>query len=305
MLFHEIYGNYFSVAAEVLKDACAGTLNDKRFYEIISNIGFGESALGIPSALKGGEWMLLTQDMRTPLKHPPSMPLTILQKRWMKALLSDPRIKLFGVTCKGLEDVAPLYTKDTFYYFDRYHDGDPFEDDGYITRFRCILTAIKEKRLVDVNFTGKLGAIKRQIYFPRYLEYSSKDDKFRLIVTYKRNTRTINLGRIVSVEALDRPDATAPLQPKPKPKTYPLVMELIDERNALERAMLHFSHLEKETVHLEENHYRITLRYEIEDETEMLIRVMAFGPLLRVTSPDRFIDLVRERLTKQRSCGLR
>ena len=77
-------------------------------------------------------------------------------------------------------------------------------------------------------------------------------------------------------------------------------MELIDERNALERAMLHFSHLEKETRKLDKNHYSITLRYDHDDETEMLIRVLSFGPMLRVTSPESFIEKIRERLKKQR-----
>jgi hypothetical protein len=264
MLFHEIYGSYFNVAAEVLKEACANTLTDKRFYEIIRKKGFGESALGIPALLKGGEWSLLTSDMRTPVKHPPKMPMTLLQKRWLKTLLDDPRIKLFGVTGDGLYDIAPLYQKDTFHYFDRYHDSDPFEDDGYISNFQNILTAIKEKRIIEISFAGKLAVQNRLICFPWHLEYSSKDDKFRLIATNERNTWTINLGRVISVELHGHPNTNPN---PPKIETHSLVMELLDERNALERAMLHFSHLKKETARLSENRFRITLHYDRSDET--------------------------------------
>ena len=80
-------------------------------------------------------------------------------------------------------------------------------------------------------------------------------------------------------------------------------MELRDDRNALERAMLHFSDLQKETVRLEEGHYRIILTYRKEDETEILIRILAFGPMLKVTGPDCFVELIKERLRRQRSCG--
>lgn len=83
-----------------------------------------------------------------------------------------------------------------------------------------------------------------------------------------------------------------------------MVLELNDERNALERAMLHFSHLEKETVKLEEQQYRITLRYDRDDENELLIRVLSFGPMLRVISPDSFITQIKYRLQKQKSCEL-
>jgi len=296
MLFHEIYGSYFNVVAEVLTDACENTLTDKRLYEIIRDKGFGESALSIPVALKSGEWPLLTNGMKTPIKHPPSMPLTTLQKRWLRSLLDDPRIRLFGVTHDGLEGVKPLYARETFCYFDRYNDGDPFESEEYISNFRIILSAINEKRLLAIRYNGRRSSLTEIQCFPYYLEYSSKDDKFRLIATTKTDTVTLNLSRIASAEALDAPKSE-PLPPNTKKCT--LVMELLDERNALERAMLHFSHLEKETARLDDNHYRITLSYSKDDETELLIRVMAFGPMLWVTSPARFISLIRERLTKQ------
>ena len=58
-------------------------------------------------------WPLIKEDYTTPLKHKPSMPLTTLQKRWLKALLSDPRIQLFDPPMEGLEDVEPLYSPDS------------------------------------------------------------------------------------------------------------------------------------------------------------------------------------------------
>ena len=83
-----------------------------------------------------------------------------------------------------------------------------------------------------------------------------------------------------------------------------VTFELEDRRNALDRVLLHFSHLEKETQRLDENRYRLTLRYEREDETELLIRVLSFGPMIKVTGPPHFEDLIKERLMKQITCGL-
>jgi len=300
MLFHEIYGGYFNVAAEVIKEACNNTLSNKRLHEIIRAKAFDESVLEIPAALKN-DWSLLTFDMKTPIKHPPTMPLTLLQKRWMKAILGDPRIKLFGVTDEGLDDVEPLYETDTFYYFDRYSDGDPYNDEGYIDRFRMIIRAIKEKRNIRICYAGRHGNQYNDIYFPWYLEYSSKDDKFRLCATIGKNSYKINLGRIVSAELLEQPDA---IQTPPKNCVHTLTAEIINERNALERVMLHFSHLKKETMRLDNDRYHVTIHYDKDDETEMLIRILSFGPTMRVISPGSFITLIRERLAKQRDCGL-
>ena len=133
---------------------------------------------------------------------------------------------------------------------------------------------------------------------PRKLEYSPKDDKFRIIsASPGGHARSINMARIRSVELLERcPERD--LTPA-QFRMMTVVLELTDERNALERSMLHFSNLEKETVKLDGKHYRITLHYEQEDETEILIRVLSFGPVLKVVEPESFARLVRERLARQ------
>lgn len=297
MMFNEAYGSYYNVIAAILTEAVSGKLLDKRIDEIIREKAFGESVLTIPASLRDGSWPLLTRENATPLEHTPSMPLTTLQRRWLKSLLDDPRIKLFTVSASGLEDTKPLYGGDAFCYFDRYSDGDPYDDPQYISHFRTILTALREKRKLRVRFTGHLGTRHSWECVPYKLEYSSKDDKFRVLTSSPRNTLIINVARIKSCELLDTWTDEAYLPKAPVQKT--LVLELNDERNALERVMLHFSHLEKETVRLENDRYRLTLRYDREDETELLIRILSFGPVLKVVSPDSFIDKIKERLHKQ------
>lgn len=82
-----------------------------------------------------------------------------------------------------------------------------------------------------------------------------------------------------------------------------MVLELTDRRNALERVLLHFAHFEKQAEKLEEDRYRITIFYEKEDETELVIRILSFGPMVKVTSPQHFVDLIKQRLLAQKNCG--
>lgn len=298
MLFSEVYGTYYNVLAKLLEQAVDGKLTRESMDTIIRENGFEESILTIPEALESQTWPLLKDDFTTPLKHKPTMPLTTLQKQWLKALLSDPRIKLFDPPMEGLEDVEPLYPPNTFVYYDRYNDGDPFEDPGYIKRFRCILSAIRHKRWLRIQFTGHNGKPHYWRCIPYKLEYSAKDDKFRLISANKRDTLSINLARITNCFMLE-PYAVEEYQPRTM-KQRILVLELKDERNALERAMLHFSHLNKETERIGEDLYKITLFYEREDETEILIRVLSFGPVLKVVFPDDFTEKLVQRLKKQK-----
>lgn len=297
MLFHEIYSSYFNVVAAVLTEASDGCLTDQRMAALVREKAFAESGLSIPAALKSGCWPLLKADQHTVIRHKPTMPLTLLQKRWLKALLSDPRIALFDPDPAGLEGVEPLYRQDTFILFDQYADGDPYEDPGYIACFRTALRAVREKRMLRVRFLGRAGAQHSFECMPYRLEYSVKDDKFRLLAVQKRRPGTINMARICFCELLDEYDPKSVTLPKERLEELTLVLH--DERNALERVLLHFSHFEKETIKLDDRLYQIKLRYDRDDETELLIRVLSFGPVLEVRAPTEFLQLMRERIQKQ------
>lgn len=303
MLFSEIYGSYFSVVAAILAEASDGCLTEQRMTELVREKAFAESGLTIPAALKSGAWPLLEESYHTVLHHRPTMPLTTLQRRWMKALLSDPRIALFAPDSSGLEEVEPLYAQDIFVLFDQYADGDPYEDPSYIACFRTVLRAIREKRKLHIQFQGRTGQHHSLTCIPCHLEYSEKDDKFRLLALSNQRRHTINMARVHSCQLLEKHDCQ--LDALPSAPSKELVLLLHDERNGLERALLHFSHFEKETVKLAEELYQIRLRYDQEDETEVLIRVLSFGPVLEVKAPDAFVQLVRERIRRQRRLAQR
>ena len=296
MLFHEVYGSYYDATAAILREAVAGALTDRELTALVRRQAFSESLLAIPRGLKGEQWRLLHKDLTTPIRRPPTMPLTLLQKRWLKALLLDARIRLFDPDMAGLEDVEPLFAPETFVYFDRYGDGDDYADAGYIARFRTILRALRAGRDLFVRFESARGAWVEVTVTPHWLEYSEKDDCFRLVAANPDHDWIINLSRITACEPAAS-CASVPLDPQPPAR---LTFELTDTRNALERVLLHFSHLQKETERLDETHYRVTLFYDRRDETEMVIRVLSFGPAIRVTAPEDFVAQLRRRIEGQK-----
>ena len=157
MLFSEIYGSYYQAVAKILSQAVEGTLDGKALRRIVQDTTFAESPLTIPDALSSGQWPLLHSDYSTPLCQEPAMPLTMLQKRWMKAILLDPRVQLFKPDTAGLEDIEPLFRPEWLVYFDRYTDGDDYENPDYIRIFRTILVALREKKQLRVLFPGRQG----------------------------------------------------------------------------------------------------------------------------------------------------
>ena len=297
MLFHEIYSSYYLVTAGIRREAVQGTLTGKKLNAIVQRHAFGESLLTIPEGLAGEKWRLLHRDLTTPLQEEPSMPLTDLEKRWMKALLLDPRIRLFEPDMTGLNDVEPLFTPDMIVYYDRYSDGDDYDDPSYIRHFHTILKALCENRDLFIRYESRLRTPMELTVTPHYLEYSQKDDRFRLAAAGKKRRWTINLSRITECE-LSEHSERIPLE---VPEMESITFELEDRRNAMERVLLHFSHLEKETRRLDGRRYLVTLKYDRQDETEMVIRILSFGPVIRVVEPERFVGLLRERIERQKA----
>lgn len=328
MLFHEIYGCYYRAVAKMLHLAAAGGLTEKKMYEIVAETAFEESSLIMIPALKKQEWQLLDENLHTPLKHTPDMPLTILEKRWLKTILLDKRVKLFlepvlenteqsasavanaeqavlagtnadfATACsRKLADVEPLFLPEDIVYFDRYADGDDYDDPAYIANFRLIRQAIAERRKLKVTFLNSREQKRCEILEPVQLEYSDKEDKFRVLCADRQSIKTVNLGRIVQCELLKD---TFPENVRLKEREKKVLkFALTDERNALERAMMKFSHYKKEVERRDAGNYLVTLEYDVDDETDVLIQILSFGSYIEVTAPNRMREELRKRMERQ------
>ena len=199
MIFSELYSAYYNTVAAIISGIIDGEHSEKELQKIVAERAFGESALTIMPSLKTEKWQLVHSDMTTSLEHKPTMPLTTLQKQWLKAISLDPRVKLFGVKFPDLEDVEPLFTSADYHVYDKYGDGDPFEDEEYIRQFRIILEAIRKDSQIKFEMVNRKGNTMFVRCRPVRLEYSEKDDKFRLITAGWRAVSTVNLAKIRSV----------------------------------------------------------------------------------------------------------
>lgn len=299
MLFHEIYGCYYNAVAEILRQAVNGELTEKEMRRIVSEKAFTESFLTVIPSLKDEKWQLLKNDLSTPIKNEPSMPLTDLQKRWLKAISLDPRVKLFDAEFSFLDGVEPLFTPDDYTVFDKYSDGDDFENENFINVFRTLMYAIKNNKKVKIDYHGAKGTFRIFVGDPYKMEYSGKDDKFRVLVRSCRNGPMLRVDGIESVTIIG--DAFAENTREVLESTEHITLELFDHRNALERVMLHFAHFKKEAERIDDERYRIKIFYDGSDETELVIRVLSFGPFVEVTEPQNFRNLIIERLKRQKN----
>lgn len=318
-LFEKYYNCYYQVIRHILMEAESSPVTEKRMRELSELYGYQESALAIVPKLLDGTWPFLSSSGCTVLTHPDvlkpgALPLTKVQKSWLSALLKDPRIRLFlteeqyGEAAFWLSGTDPLFSWKDFHFFDTYEDRDPYEDTEYKTRFHIILNALQNRQALFIAYENRKGESSVREAAPYQLQYSSRDGKFRLCCLersgkqFSKNT-ILNLGRILACHpSHEKVPETAALRSflPVRRCEEPVVLEIGGERNSLERCMLHFANYEKRTRYNEETKTWIcSLYYDMADETELLIEILSFGPVIRVLGPDSFLEQIRARVTRQ------
>lgn len=316
-LFSELYSCYYRVVNKILRAAYRNPFSKGELSEIIEKNGFTESAFYILPKLLSGEWNLLKKagdKYEAKLDGVNRLPVTALEKSWLKALLGDKRLILFlreeeiQFLKDKLKAVKPLFDVKDFYCYDKYSDGDDYENTEYILNFHQVMEAIKNKTPITISFESSKGQRITGSYLPLRLEYSNKDDKFRVYAVRIRYGKivanpTINISRISKITASNEKfngDIVLNNIFEYDKCSEPVVIEISKERNAVERCMLHFASFEKRTEYDETTESYISyIYYNKQDETELLIRILSFGPVIKVLGPVSFLEQIKERIKRQ------
>ncbi len=313
-LFSEVYNCYFQVIQSLTGKH--GPISEKELNFRIQNNCFEESILYLlPKLTEKGWGFFEKQDgfLYSNLSEDFYVPLTDLQKSYLKAILMDEKIQLF-LDDKEIEDInalmadiSPLYAPDDFYYYDRFSDKDDYTDPHYRKHFQAIITAIQNHEYLDIQYESRLHHIICHNCLPCRIEYSIKNDRFRLLfieAPLKRHLKveTLNLDRIKAVAPTGQTVKRLPDINKSLRRAYyrePVRVIIKNQRNALERAMLQFANYEKSTRKLDDDTYECLIYYNKRTETELLIEILSFGPMLKVVGNESFLELLKKRLERQ------
>ncbi len=314
-IFSEVYNCYFQVIKSLIEKK--DRISKKELDFRIRDEGFEESLFYLFPKLAKDGWGFYEKDgagvFKSRLSTDFYVPFTDMQRSYLKTILKDDKIRLFlddkEIDCinAALGDAEPLYLPEDFYYYDRFSDKDDYTDPKYIRHFRMLLEAIENREYLDIDYESRTGQRVRHNYLPCRLEYSIKNDRFRLLAVDKhalRNPRveTLNLNRITQIipsgETAERlPDINRALK-----RSYykePARILIKNRRNALERAMLQFANYDMHTRKIDGDTYECLIYYNKRTETELLIEVLSFGPMIKVVGNEDFLRLLKERLRRQ------
>lgn len=313
-LFSEVYNCYFQVIKSLIEKKNYISESELKFR--IQESGFEESILYLLPKLTGNEWGFYEKrDGRYESKLSTDfyVPLNDLQKSYLKAILLDDKFCLFlndeeiAALKAAFADVEPLFIPEDFCYYDRFMDKDDYQDPEYRKHFQMIVSAIKSHEYLDILYEARFGQRVHHYYLPCRLEYSIKNDCFRLLAVEKHNVRNprveiLNLSRIKDITASGSKVSRLPDINRSLQRSYykePVRILIQDRRNALERAMLQFANYEKSTRRIGQDTYECLIYYNKKTETELLIEILSFGPMIKVVGNENFLRLVKERLLRQ------
>lgn len=317
-IYNEIYGLYYLMLKKILEAAAKYDITIKEINSIVAQYGFSESSLYFtPDVIsKGGQGYNLLKDSGTGyssiLNSSPVNFITNLQKSFIKSMLSDKKIYLFFEESmltelnRSMSDVEPLFNMDDIVFKETAIDSDNYSDEKYISSFKSILNSVRSNKAMRICFNTSRGERKTIKLAPYKLEYGIRDDKFRLcgVSIYNEKPKgyvKINLARILSITTLQQSfelDFEAYIAAKRKPE--PIEIEVYNLRNGFERVFIGLSNYERiSSFHEDTGKCSIKIYYTEDDEQELLIQLLSYGPAIKVLGPADFRNKFVERVQKQ------
>lgn len=239
------------------------------------------------------------------------IPLTAWELRWVCTILHDEKMKLFlspNTINKLLalmpDNIKPINVSNII-VFDRYHS---IGHKPNAEVFRVIVSALHKCVSLQIKYTDGKGRKYEGTYFPLHIEYSKRDDRFRLYVVddTSKHVHIMNIDGITSISNRDRAfsleDYQKILSDFLKNTSKQITLEFIDTKNIPDRLLNEFAPWRKrcELINPKTKLYGFTLYYHKYDEIDVLIRLMSYGPYIRIVDKNHFIyKELMERIEKQ------
>lgn len=328
-LFDEVKNRYFHIVFRALNE-CAYGLPKEDIIKIIEEEEFQERAVG--RGFQSFQGLLLNQyeahDNYNLLReeHKLFYPVvksyeksiipvrfTNMEKAWIKALVEEPSAAMILsketlIKLKeALKDVDSPINSEIIEVTNKSTLPEILDLEQYENNFRTILKAISEEKAISYCNIDRLGnEYCGMLSLPVRLEYSLKDSRFRVSMYCLKNHRTImaNVFTMSNIEiaeanrsAITREEALKQLH-KNRYSKEPILLEVTDKKSAMERCFMSFSELERSPRCLEKDKYEIKLYYYTFEEEDIIRKILALGPYVKVLSPRRIVDEVIRRIKK-------
>lgn len=344
-IFNEIFGVYYYIIAEVILCCCSNSDSNKLSNEKINNIVkkvrrwyssrggnqtsrlsldeitwlFENDAFGKKSKANGKKQIEFKYQCDPDTEfYKDVLPLTTLEIRWIKTILSDERIVCF-FSERQLDfikvymdteypEITPLPVNNLV-NFDKHIPIDSIEKLAEQSLITTLIKAINQKMLVDITYVTRYGKEIVGEFKPIVIEFSKRNNKFQAQMQSCENNRfySINLSQIISLTIVpDEFEYFETLQNYEKHRELnerSVDIQFYDVRNTADRILTEFSPWKKYCEYDRETKiYTLHLFYQKDEELDLVVRLMGYGGNIHFVNKEHSIarEILR-RYEKQRS----
>lgn len=243
--------------------------------------------------------------------------LSYPEKAWLYSIISDPKAKLFldnkqiEFLKKLLEDTHnkpyPLSNNDV--HICRLNNKPPYEyTDEQRLFFKMIMQAVKEQKYIILTNNADNGMIyKDSKLIPYKIEYNNKHDTFsitcyndisnEIIRIFFTNITKLKTGEKVPNYLKIKTRIRHELENKRT--TTPVIIQINDENNALQRSAYIFAHYERMIYKENDNLYMKIYYYKEFQQEDIIQGILQLGMFVKLISPDNLVNKIKEIITKK------
>ena len=193
-------------------------------------------------------------------------------------------------------EIYPFFDKEKYVVFDQYLNGDQlfFEDQTYKENLKLLVDAVKEQEAVYFEYIEDSEA-KTKISVPEKIEYSQKENRFKVVLDCK--SRPLDIQNIRLCKYTDEK-----LSPPKKKKSLTCVVaiDIPEEKKYIRnRLFREFSPFERDCEKIDESGHILKFKFEADDYKEIAYRLLQFGPYVYCSEPECVRERIKEKIDQQ------
>ena len=257
----------------------------------------------------GYEVKALNQQVKRNINRFPEdfmFPLTTIEISFLKTIVNDDKCKLIlGKAFNSLkaeldkpayDEIYPYFNKGNYVIFDQYINGDKtsITEKYYQENFNQILNAIKAKTPLSFKYSED-EISKTKISIPEKIEYSQKEDRFKVILNSKN--RPLDIQNIHNCGNTD--GALSPAKEKEILTCVVAVNVPKDKKFIRDRLFREFSPFERDCEKVDETGHILSFKFEKGDFKEIAYRLLQFGPYVYCSEPECVRERIKEKVDMQ------
>jgi hypothetical protein len=246
--------------------------------------------------------------IRLNINSPVPIMMTLMEKIWLKNALEDDRMHLFIADelihkLKQKLIGIPDFNANEFIDIHGLSYNKDVIDDAFINKFQTALKAIDTgSYLIYSNIDREGRLYKDEKAVPFKIEYSITQQRFRLSLWSMKERRPVktNLSSMfdlsIGTEVEKREQGSIKEMMERKKAPEPIVLKIFNRSNSIERASLLLSQYDRKVRWDDKDALIMEISYYSFDEDEIFNHILSFGPSVKVVSPGKMADRVKERI---------